>query len=250
MRGSVPDDHVLSGEPWWDDADASPVADTVAAEAPASAAGPGTSAAGVPTTAGRLRGARAWWPLLGLLAIALLAAGLAVYANGSSAGPGPTAGAYISTPGLLATVAPDQRVAGPRLRGRLLDGAAFDSAGWAGDIVVVNFWGSWCPPCRAETPELVRVADTTRADGVRFLGVDIRDNRASAQAFTRAYRVRYPSLFDPDSQVGLAFRGLPPNAVPTTFVLDRRGRIAARALGRITAAQLTAVLTTLRGESP
>lgn len=134
------------------------------------------------------------------------------------------------------------RLEAPRLRGELLSGRRFDSAVWTGQVVVVNFWGSWCPPCRAETPELVQVANGWRSRGVRFLGVDVRDERSAAKAFVRQYDVPYPSLFDGDGTVTLAFRNVPPSAVPATFVFDRKGRIAARAFGRVTALGLEAVL--------
>lgn len=223
MPGWVPEDHVEADDPWWgapDGGDNSNVS---------------------------VRRLRAGWPAIALLALAVIATVLVVQVW--SAG-GPEAGGYISAPGVLTAVPPAQRIDGPRLRGELLDGTAFDSAAWAGQIIVVNFWGSWCPPCRAETPDLVRVANATRGQGIRFVGIDVRDNRSSAQAFVREYQVPYPNIFDSDNQALLAFRGLPPNAVPTTFVLDAQGRIAARALGRITGAQLTAVLTTLQGEGP
>jgi len=219
LPSSLPEDHVLAGDAFWD-----------AEQTPA------------PRPSRR----RALWPLAALVVLAGIAGGLTWQAGmtGSQVG----GSSYLAAPGALATVAPDQRLPGPRLRGQLLDGTAFDSATWAGNIIVVNFWGSWCPPCRAETPDLVRVAGATGNHGVRFLGIDVKDNRASAQAFVRNYHVRYPSIFDIDNQGLLAFRGLPPNAVPTTFVIDRRGRIAARALGRINSAQLTDTLTTLRQE--
>jgi thiol-disulfide isomerase/thioredoxin len=223
MPSGLPEDHVLADDPWWD---------------------PPEGRRNGRTSARRRRAAV---PAVALFALAAVATLFIVQSQPSG---GPSAGSYISTPGLLTTVAPAQRIAGPRLRGQLLDGTRFDSATWAGHIIVVNFWGSWCPPCRAETPELVRVANATRSTGVEFLGVDVRDNRASARAFVRQYQVPYPSIFDSDNQALLAFRGLPANAVPTTFVLDTRGRIAARALGRINAAQLSAVLATLQGESP
>lgn len=190
------------------------------------------------------RRARAW-PLVVGVAVAVALAAVVLVAGRSGSSP---IGAYTKTPGVLVTVPAQQRVPGPMLRGELLDGSRFDLAAWQGQILVINTWGSWCPPCRAETPELVRVANATRSQGVRFLGIDVRDNRAAAKAFVRQYRVPYPSLFDPDSRVSLQFRGLPPNAIPTTVVYDRRGRIAARAIGRITEPQLTAVLRRLQAE--
>ena len=220
MPSSLPEDHVLAGDAFWD------------AE-PAPSPRPGRR--------------RVLWPVAALVVLAGIAGALTWQA---STRPEADTSSYLAAPGALKAVAPAQRLPGPRLRGLLLDGTAFDSAPWAGNIIVVNFWGSWCPPCRAETPELVRVANATGNHGVRFLGIDVKDNRASAQAFVRRYHVPYPSIFDTDNQGLLAFRDLPPNAVPTTFVIDRRGRIAARALGRITGDQLTAVLTTLWQEAP
>jgi thiol-disulfide isomerase/thioredoxin len=217
VPGGLPEDHVLARDPWWDDSDPTDVT----------------------TPPGSRRFRR---PLLGFAVLVGIVFFLVAH---SRVAYGPDAASYLSTPGALATVAPDQRIRGPQLRGRLLDGSAFDASGWQGNIVVVNFWGSWCAPCRAETPELVRVANGKYSRGVRFLGIDVRDNRAAATAFVQQYHVPYPSIFDSDGQATLAFRGLPPNAVPTTFVLDQQNRIAARALGRITAAQLLDVLKTL-----
>jgi thiol-disulfide isomerase/thioredoxin len=120
--------------------------------------------------------------------------------------------------------APDERAAAPALGGELLDGQAYDPAAQRGQVVVVNFWGSWCAPCRAETDDLEQVYRATRGQGVAFLGINVRDDRDKAKAFL-AGRVTYPSIFDPASRLALEF-DLPPNAIPATIVLDRRGRIA------------------------
>jgi thiol-disulfide isomerase/thioredoxin len=120
--------------------------------------------------------------------------------------------------------APDARVAAPALGGELLGGGAYDPAAQRGQVVVVNFWGSWCAPCRAETDDLEQVYRATRDRGVAFLGINVRDDRDKAEAFV-AGRVTYPSVFDPASRLALEF-DLPPNAVPATIVLDRHGRIA------------------------
>ena len=84
---------------------------------------------------------------------------------------------------------PGQRMAVPTLQGRTLDGDQFDLADLAGKIVVINVWGSWCGPCRTETPDLVRVARQRAAQGIRFVGIDTRDNLQAAQAFTHKYKV-------------------------------------------------------------
>lgn len=190
----------------------------------------------VPTAPRRRRRLR--WPvLIGVVVMAALFAWL--WPGGQS-----KAG-YITGPGQLQMLEPADRPAAPRLRGELLNAERFDSAAWAGQVIVVNFWGSWCPPCRVETPELVRAANAWRSSGVRFLGVDVRDERSAAQAFARQYELPYPSLFDDDGTVTLSFRSVPPNAVPATFVFDRKGRIAASAFGRVSAAGLAAVLRPL-----
>jgi peroxiredoxin len=132
-------------------------------------------------------------------------------------------------------VATGDRSAAPKLTGTLLDGAAFDLADYRGKIVVLNVWGSWCPPCRAEAPSLQRVWAETRASGVQFVGIDTRDTAAAAQAFERRFRITYPSLVDDDGRLLLAFRStLPPNAIPSTIVVDRQGRVAARIVGATT----------------
>ncbi|GAA1604845.1 TlpA family protein disulfide reductase [Kribbella catacumbae] len=133
----------------------------------------------------------------------------------------------------LTRYAPD-RPAAPRLKGTTLDGASFDLATLRGKVVVINTWGSWCSPCRAEADDLARVARETASGPVRFVGIDTRDNSAAAQAFVRSFDITYPSVVDTDGQVLLAFRRvLPVNAVPATLILDRDGRVAARVIGRV-----------------
>ena len=137
--------------------------------------------------------------------------------------------ARLAIDGLVAPTA--DRSTTPQLDGSTLTGTRLDIADWRGNVVVVNFWGSWCAPCRKEAPDLRRVATETYAKGVRFVGIDIRDNRDGAQAFEDSFHITYPSLFDPSSQQALAFGSLAPRATPSTFVLDRQGRVAARFIG-------------------
>jgi peroxiredoxin len=145
---------------------------------------------------------------------------------------------YQSGDPALDYVAVGHRHAPGDVSGRLLDGTSFDLARWRGKIVVVNFWGSWCAECHAEAQSLQQVYADDHSRGVEFLGVDIRDDPASARQFERRYGVTYPSIDDPSNLVALAFRGVPPNATPTTLVLDRQGRIAARQSGSILYSQL------------
>ncbi|MGC4939907.1 TlpA family protein disulfide reductase [Kribbella sp. DT2] len=142
-----------------------------------------------------------------------------------------------------------ERVPVPVVRGETLTGDQLAVSDLLGRIVVLNVWGSWCNPCRAETPELVRVANETRAQGVRFVGIDTRDNPAAARAFVQAFKMPNPSIIDEGGRVLLGFNGIVPfSAVPSTVVIDRSGRIAARVIGRISYATLTGVIEDLQSE--
>lgn len=129
----------------------------------------------------------------------------------------------------------------PNVSGRNLTGEELDLADYRGHVLVINVWGSWCAPCRKETPDLVAVAAETDARGVRFIGIDVRDNPAAARAFARNYGMTYPSLDDQDGLVLAQFSGIiPVSAVPSTLVIDRSGVVRARVVGVVDA-------TTLRG---
>jgi thiol-disulfide isomerase/thioredoxin len=128
--------------------------------------------------------------------------------------------------GTVSHFAPAHRSPAPTVAGTLLTGKRFTMTAWAGRVVVINFWGSWCAPCRAEAPDLEATDQATHRLGVEFLGVDIRDGRDAARAFVTDHHIGYPSLFDPPGRVVLGFRQVPPNVVPATVILDRRHRIA------------------------
>ncbi|MCV7402263.1 TlpA family protein disulfide reductase [Mycobacterium fragae] len=118
---------------------------------------------------------------------------------------------------------------------------------FAGKIVVINVWGQWCGPCRAEVAQLQRVYDATRADGVAFLGIDVRDNnRQAAQDFVADRHVTYPSIYDPAMRTMIAFGGkYPTSVVPSTLVLDRQHRVAAVFLRELLAEDLQPVVQRL-----
>ncbi|GAA2165215.1 MULTISPECIES: TlpA family protein disulfide reductase [Glycomyces] len=122
---------------------------------------------------------------------------------------------------------PDERFAAPRLTGEDLDGNPIDTDDWAGSVLVVNFWGSWCPPCVAEAPYLVEAAAEFQDQGVQFLGVNIRDTGDAAQAFENRWAVTYPSLSDEAGRVADQFvdYGLSPNDIPATIVIDAEHRV-------------------------
>jgi peroxiredoxin len=142
-----------------------------------------------------------------------------------------------------------ERASAPEFSGTLLDGGAFDSASLAGDVAVLNFWGSWCAPCRVETPQFQEVYTEVQAKGVQFLGLNVKDVRQLATAFVDSKGITFPSLYDPKGEVALAFRDYPATAIPSTIVLDREGRVAAVYTGEVQQDDLRAVLDSVTGES-
>jgi thiol-disulfide isomerase/thioredoxin len=137
----------------------------------------------------------------------------------------------------------DARPAAPDISGTTLTGQHLSLSDYRGSVVVINFWGSWCAPCRAEAPDLSALAQNEAPHGVHFLGIDIRDTTVAADAFIKSFGISYPSLNDPGDDLALAFRGtVPPAAIPTTLVIDRSGRIAARILGSVSYDSLHALI--------
>jgi len=147
-------------------------------------------------------------------------------------------------------VIPDgERASAPEFSGTLLGGGEFSSTELSGDIAVLNFWGSWCAPCRVETPEFQEVYADVRDDGVEFLGLNVKETSEQfALAFIDRFGIEFPSLFDPRGEVALAFRDYPANFIPSTIVLDRDGRVAAVYTGEISQDDLRRVLDRLLEE--
>jgi thiol-disulfide isomerase/thioredoxin len=121
----------------------------------------------------------------------------------------------------------------PALAGEALDGSSLDLASSRGKVLVLNFWASWCGPCRSEQAGLQQASHQLAGDGVRFVGVDIRDQRAAALAYEREFKTSYPSLFDPSAALTAKLRDQAPAFPPAILVIDEQGRVGARINGAI-----------------
>jgi thiol-disulfide isomerase/thioredoxin len=179
---------------------------------------------------------RARLVLSGAIAVAvtgLLAAGAAHLTSARSAG----------LPAVGQIIPAAQRPLAPDISGATMTGGHLDVARWRGHTVVINFWGSWCAPCRKEAPGLAHVAADTRFLGARFAGIDIREEPSAGLAFERNYRIPYPSISDPDNLIAARFGTAAPVATPATYILDGRGRIAWAWFGATTYSQLELAVT-------
>jgi thiol-disulfide isomerase/thioredoxin len=171
---------------------------------------------------------------------ALLALAVLVATAGCSAGLGGTGDkGYIDGAGVITVLDAAKRQAPGPVSGTTLDGKQVSLSDYAGKVVVINVWGSWCPPCRAEADDLARAARELAPKGVVFLGINTRDTSAdNARAFERTRDVPYASIYDPGGRNLLAFhRTLSPNSIPSTVVVDADGKVAASILGEVTTAQ-------------
>lgn len=143
---------------------------------------------------------------------------------------------YIAGDGSITEIPPQNRGDGIVFSGTTIDDQPLSSAGLLGSVVVVNFWYAGCAPCRAEAPDLQAVfaAETAAGRPVMFVGVNVRDQAAAAKSFNTTFGITYPTVTDQLGAIQLAFASnVPPNAVPTTLILDAQGRVAARVLGEI-----------------
>ncbi|WP_152915969.1 TlpA family protein disulfide reductase [Arthrobacter sp. RIT-PI-e] len=151
---------------------------------------------------------------------------------------------YIAGDGSVTEYAPSERGDPVEVSGTLFDGTAVSSADWDDEVTVLNFWYAACAPCRAEAPDLVALHDEYEPQGARFYGVNIRDEQATAEAFERNFGIPYASFDDKDGGVLLGMtQYVPPQAVPTTLVLDREQRVSARILGLADRSTLNALIS-------
>lgn len=156
---------------------------------------------------------------------------------------------FVSGDGSAQVIDEADRVAAPDVAGTTLDGDGLALADFAGDVVVLNLWASWCGPCRAEAAALQQVYTDSRSRGVEFLGINNEDDAAAAVAFEKNFGITYPSLVDDTGELQLAFYdSVPASSIPWTLVIDRDGLIAARVLGPSTYSELSNLVDEVASE--
>jgi thiol-disulfide isomerase/thioredoxin len=173
----------------------------------------------------------------------VLLAGTALSACSSDVGTSGDTG-FVSGKGIITRLPAAERETPGEVSGETLEGEPVSLEDFEGKTVVVNVWGSWCAPCRAEAPELVAASEELADRDVEFLGINSRDlDKAAALAFQRRFEVPYPSIYDQRGRTLLAFRGtLSPNAIPSTVVIDDRGRVAASVIGEVSRSTLVGLV--------
>lgn len=130
----------------------------------------------------------------------------------------------------------------------MLDGSTYDGAALVGKVSVVNFWASWCSACRVEAAEIADTYREFRNSQVAFLGVNFRDSRDAAVAFARAFKMDFPSVYDPKGKVALSFVEFAPDPQPATLILDRQGNVASICNGTIPRGSLAPKIDQVLGE--
>ncbi len=150
---------------------------------------------------------------------------------------------FISGNGIVTTINEDARQVAPVITGPLLGGGEFSAK--SGKVQVMNVWASWCSPCRAEAPALQDLSEAHPE--AQFVGVLTRDNLVSAKAFVERFEITYPTITD-DAILAKFTGQLSVNAIPTTLLIDKKGRVAARISGEITYSKMDELLIGLQNE--
>lgn len=176
------------------------------------------------------------------VAAVLLAGGLT---SAFSGGDGPPAGeAYVDGNPTAVVYDTGHRAALPGFSGKTLTGESLSFAAYHGKVVVLNFWGSWCSPCRSEGPTLATLSARYAPAGVSFLGVDVEDTPVNAEAFEQSFGITYPSLNDPGQSIAQVIgSAVPVSGTPQTLVIDRTGHVAGAIFGTATYSVLNEMLT-------
>jgi thiol-disulfide isomerase/thioredoxin len=180
--------------------------------------------------------------LIGALVAGLLLTWKVGWWSGAPASSESQSRGHLATPGLTLYPMGNRRQL-PAIHGPMLGGGQLALSNLRGHVTVLNIWASWCAPCRAESPILARISRETYRQGVRFVGIDTRDQPEAGLAFRRSFRIHYPSLVDRRGELLLPLtRLIPVNAIPSTLVIDPGGQITARVIGPVDYATLRGLI--------
>ena len=125
-----------------------------------------------------------------------------------------------------------------------INGGVWNFGEQRGRVVVINYWATWCPPCRVETPGLVNVANDYKSRGVEMVGVTMDENLSDVPPFIEKYQIKYPILLpDTDPNIGAA------TALPTTLLFDKNGRLAKKYTGIVLESTLKSDIEILLAET-
>ena len=156
---------------------------------------------------------------------------------------------FISGDGTATFLKVEERNSAPELIALDFNGNTIDLKDYQNKVVVLNVWGSWCGPCRKEARELQELYLKNKDSGVEFIGINIRDSRVSAEKFLANFGITYPNIYDRDGVKLLGFKDtLPANAIPSTVLVDKDGKVAARQLGPIERALIQGFISSLVDE--
>ena len=154
-----------------------------------------------------------------------------------------THGNSSSASGNMVAYPAGQRPAAPEFTASSLTGTPINFASYRGKVVVLNIWGSWCPPCRGEGQTLKYLDEQYGPQGVAFLGDDIQDTPTQALGFLRKEGITYPSVNDANGAVEQRLSiAVPINGTPTTLVIDKTGHIAGMIDGPVSYFDLSSLL--------
>jgi thiol-disulfide isomerase/thioredoxin len=173
----------------------------------------------------------------------LVLAALLLLTGCSNGGASKAQESFIAGSGAVTKLKAGSRLDAPAISGMTLNGSTFTFT--KGKVAVINVWASWCSPCRAEEPTLSVLS--RKYSDVQFIGILTRDNPVNAEAFARKRGTPYPTLIDDSILIGFR-KSLPANAIPTTVVIDRQGRVAARISGGVTVASLSQLIEEVSAE--
>jgi thiol-disulfide isomerase/thioredoxin len=168
---------------------------------------------------------------------------LSIFLTSCGGGSSTSQESFVSGNGSVTFIDAANRKDAPPLSGTTLSGEKFSYS--VGKVGVLNVWASWCSPCRAEIPTLIELS--RNFETVQFMGILTRDNPVNAEAFSRRFSIPYPTFIDDSLLIG--FKGsLPANAIPSTVVIDKQGRVAARISGAVTVRSLSNLIEKVEAE--